>query len=88
LGPAAARRQDGPWDSCPRENRHAPARLSLLAGIKELLGDKTYDNKLRKSLREGGYQAGGSRAVKSQEAHSARQQAATSSSAATVVQLF
>ena len=33
----------------------APACVSLLAGIKELLGDKAYDsNKFRKSLREGG----------------------------------
>jgi transposase len=32
----------------------APACVSLLAGIKELLGDKAYDsNKFRKSLREG-----------------------------------
>ena len=33
----------------------APACVSLLAGIRELLGDKAYDsNKFRKSLREGG----------------------------------
>ena len=33
----------------------APACVSLLAGIKEVLGDKAYDsNKFRKSLREAG----------------------------------
>jgi hypothetical protein len=31
-------------ESCPRENRHAPARLSLLAGIKERLATRPMTN--------------------------------------------